>query len=467
MSYLTRFAVALGLVALMPCASAATTAIQPSGESAPATTDQAQLPASRIHDAEVDYAAWLNRIEQRNAIAGLATAIVVGHTPVFERTLGYADTTTREPVTVDTVFRLASLSKAFSSALAAQLIQSGSFHWNTPLSSVLPDFHLKTLSATEQATVADILGQRTGLPRNTYDNLIEANQSFQSVVGALDQVDLMCPVGQCYSYQNVAYSLIGEVVQHETGQPLPVEVEHKLFQPLGMRTASYGLAPLEASASWARPHHASAHGWIPIKPSEVYYHVAPAAGVNASLRDMEKWLAAQMGERPDVLNPSELQAVHAPGIATPVELRSTPWRKARLQSAHYAMGWRVFTYAGETLIFHAGVVDGYRTMIGFFPKYRVGVVTLWNSSGFIPSGLMPMVFDSLLGLKHEDWAGIEQDTPLAGRTMARATVRHAGGPGRARLASRSRRPHPPHTGHSPRPVLANARDSASKPISKD
>jgi len=85
----------------------------------------------------------------------------------------------------------------------------------------------------------------------------------------------------------------------------------------------------------------------------------------------------------------------------------TPWRRARLTDAHYALGWRVYEYAGETLIFHAGAVAGYRTMIGFFPKYHAGVVTLWNSTGATPSGLMPMVFDELLGLPHVDWAGVE------------------------------------------------------------
>jgi hypothetical protein len=73
----------------------------------------------------------------------------------------------------------------------------------------------------------------------------------------------------------------------------------------------------------------------------------------------------------------------------------------------------VYEYAGQTLIFHAGAVAGYRTMIGFFPKYHVGVVTLWNSPGAVPSGLMPMVFDDLLGLPHVDWAGLESKSPPA------------------------------------------------------
>jgi beta-lactamase class C len=103
-------------------------------------------------------------------------------------------------------------------------------------------------------------------------------------------------------------------------------------------------------------------------------------------------------------------------VATPTELHATPWRSARLKSAYYALGWRVYNYGGETLIYHAGAVAGYRTMIGFFPKYHAGVVTLWNSTGPVPSGLMPMVFDGLLGLPHVDWAGIEGSSKPASTT---------------------------------------------------
>jgi beta-lactamase class C len=78
-----------------------------------------------------------------------------------------------------------------------------------------------------------------------------------------------------------------------------------------------------------------------------------------------------------------------------------------LTDAHYALGWRVFKYANEDLVYHAGAVSGYRTMIGFFPKYHAGVVTMWNAAGPVPAGLMPMVFDSLLGLPHVDWAGVD------------------------------------------------------------
>lgn len=372
------------------------------------------LPPARVSDTLADYQRWLGRLAERDGVAGLATAVVINDKVVYEHTVGYADASTQKPVTPDTVFRLASLSKAFATALAGLLVEDGKLKWDTRLVDVLPYFKLKDAQAGSQATLSDILGQRLGLPRNTYDSMLEDEIPYEELVRKLGEVDMVCGVGQCYGYQNVAFGMISDIVLARTGDFFYRLVDKRLFYPLGMGTASYGLAALESSPSWARPHRPSAHGWIPFEPTETYYRVAPAAGVNASLRDMEKWLIAQMGGRPDVLPPALLDTLHSPGVATPTELRATPWRSARLKSAAYALGWRVYNYAGETLIYHAGAVAGYRTMIGFFPKYHAGVVTLWNSTGPTPGGLMPMVFDDLLGLPHVDWAGIEGNaTPAA------------------------------------------------------
>ena len=92
--------------------------------------------------------------------------MVVDNKVVYEHTLGYANASTAEPITPETVFRLASLSKAFATAVAGVLVNDGRFSWDTRLADVLPFFKLKDAAAAEKATVRDILGQRLGLPRS-------------------------------------------------------------------------------------------------------------------------------------------------------------------------------------------------------------------------------------------------------------------------------------------------------------
>ncbi|QAU22757.1 class A beta-lactamase-related serine hydrolase [Dyella sp. M7H15-1] len=370
----------------------------------------ASIPPERIKATLDAYSQWLDVVTQRNKVAGMATAVVIDNKVAFEREIGYADANTQEPVTADTVFRLASLSKAFATAVTGLLIDDGRFSWDTKLTDALPFFQLRDAEASNEATVKDILGQRLGLPHNTYDALLEDNVPYEELVRKLDEVSLTCNVGECYGYQNVAFSLIGDLIYAETGDFFYHQVDKRLFFPLGMASASYGRDALEGSKSWARPHRPKGvHAWESFDPKEAYYRVAPAAGVNASLHDMEQWLIAQMGGRPDILPQPLLDYLHAPGIPTPTEIRATPWRRARLTSASYGLGWRVFTYAGETMIFHAGEVEGYRTMIAFLPKYRLGMVSMWNSPGSVGTDLMPMVFDSMLGLPHIDWAGVDSD----------------------------------------------------------
>ena len=398
---------------------------------AAAASESGRLSPARLQATLADYSRWLDIVTERNDVAGLATAVVVNDKVVFERVIGYADVASQQPVVPDTVFRLASLSKAFATAITGLIVDGGTLNWTTRLVDVLPYFKLKDAEGTEHATVGDILGQRLGLPRNTYDSMLEGDVPYEELVRKLDEVDMSCGVGQCYGYQNVAFSMIGDILFARTGNFFYRLVDKRIFYPLGMTDASYGRAALESSTSWARPHHAASQGWVPFEPNESYYRVAPAAGVNASIRDMEKWLIAQMGGRQDVLPTKLLDILHAPAIATPGELLATPWRRKRLTDAHYALGWRVYEYGGETLIFHAGAVAGYRTMIGFFPRYHVGVVTLWNSTGPTPGGLMPMVFDDLLALPHVDWAGIES---------APANVSNAGTAASARPTKKTKAP---------------------------
>ena len=397
----------------------------PAGEAAPEETESEDItPVAKSDSARsagdavastADLDRLLDKVEEGDRIAGLAVAVVKDDKILMQRGLGYADAKAGLKVTPDTVFRLASLSKAFASAMAAILIEDGAFSWNTTVASVVPAFELIDTDASSKLTVRDVLSQRVGLPHNTYDRLIEANEPYPLLVDRLKEVPMACDVGECYGYQNVTYSLIGDVIYATTGDFFSHQVEKRIFSPLGMTTASYGRDALESSASWARPHVRARAGWVPFENKEGYYHVAPAAGINASITDMTQWLIAQMGGRPDVLSPDELKTLHTPQIETPHERRVAPWRRMRVSESQYALGWRVFDYAGETLVFHAGYVKGYHSMIAFFPRTRFGTVMLWNCETALPSGLLPMLLDRYLGLPEVDWAGLDAPTPAPKR----------------------------------------------------
>jgi beta-lactamase class C len=347
------------------------------------------------------------RVVSEARVTGLAIGIVHRDQVLLERGFGVTDVGGKQAIDGETVFRVASLSKAFAGTLAALLVRDGALRWDSRIADQLPEFKLRDLEAARNLSVLDILSHRVGLPFHAYDRELEANQPYPLLVDRLEEAPISCAPGDCYAYQNIAFSLIGDMVFAATGNFYTYQVERRLFHPLGMQTATFGRDALEASNSWARPHVRGRRGWVAVRPKETYYRIPPAAGINASVRDLNQWMIAQLGHRSEVLPQDLLDEIQAPQIATPSERRRGGWRGARVRDAHYGIGWRIFDYAGERLLFHGGAVQGYRGMIGFLPEHGFGIVMLWNCESAAPSGLLPTALDRYLGLPSRDWTGLE------------------------------------------------------------
>ena len=407
-----RQASRIGLVAaLLPLAlaSAAQGTLKWQGQQAAAATTQpiaSRIPASPQTIPALDvrgFEAVAQQLVAGGRIPGLAVAIVQNGRVLSARGYGVTDARNGEPVDAHTVFRLASLSKSFAGTVTGMLVNDGLLRWDSRLTDYVPDFRLSMPNAAQQVTVADLLSHRVGLTHNAYDRDLEGNADFHTLTVKMANAPMTCAPGQCYAYQNVAFSLVGDVVFAATGQFYSEEVVRRIFKPLGMHDASYGLEGIEASARWAKPHVRGGGGWVPLRPKPTYYRVAPAAGVNASISDMAQYLIAQTGHRPDVLPAPLLATLHSSLIETPGELRGASWRRTRLSSAGYALGWRVFDYAGHDLIFHGGAVQGYRGAMALLPDRDLGIAILWNSESALPSGLLPTIIDSALGLGDGQW----------------------------------------------------------------
>ena len=343
-------------------------------------------------------------------VPGMAMAIVKNGRVISARGYGTTNVKTGEGVDAHTVFRLASLSKAFAGTVTGLLVSEGALRWDSHVADFMPGLQLSQPGAARELTVAEVLSHRVGLTHNAYDKMVEDGADYRSLVRKLADAPMTCAPGQCYAYQNVAFSLVGDVVFAATGQFFSEAVARRIFKPLGMDDASYGLEGIESSSRWARPHVRGRGGWVSLAaPQPTYYRVAPAAGVNASISDMAQWLIAQTGHRPDVLPAPLLATLQAPVVSTPSETRGSSWRRARISEAGYGIGWRIYDYAGHRVVFHGGAVQGYRAAIALLPERDLGVVILWNSTSGVPSGLMPTILDSALGLDDGHWLDLDED----------------------------------------------------------
>jgi beta-lactamase class C len=369
------------------------------------------LPPAQGFDVRA-FEAMAQQLTVGQRVPGLSMTIVQNGRVLSARGYGVTDVAAPQAVDSHTVFRLASLSKAFAGTMTGLLVADGSLRWDSKVSDYVPSFQLSDPLATRRATVADLLSHRVGLRvHNAYDKDIESDAEYYAVAQKLAYAPLECAPGQCYAYQNVAFSLIGDVVFAATGSFYDQAVDRRIFKPLGMNDASIGLTGIQSSARWARPHVRSRNGWVSVSPKPTYYRLPPAAGVNASASDMAQWLIAQTGHRPDVLPAPLLATLHSPIIATPGEMRAG-WRRERIYSASYGLGWRVFDYAGHQVVFHAGAVQGYRGLVALVPERDLGIAILWNSDSSVPSGLLPTILDRAIGLPAQQWLDVPYESDL-------------------------------------------------------
>lgn len=345
---------------------------------------------------------------------GLAVAVVQGGETKFLKTYGRASVDEAAPVTPDTLFRIASLSKGFASSLVGLAVDDGLLSLDARVADFAPTLALPN-GAEKSLTLEQLLSHRTGLPPNAYDNLLEAGVAPDAILPRYREVRPICPAGQCYAYQNISYDIAGRAAANAYGAPYPDLVATRLFTPLGMETASFGAAALTTSADWARPHSrkrnrdrsAPPNPWRVVDVKLPYYTTPAAGGVNASIRDMAQWLKAQLGGAPEVLSSRVLNVIHAPHVNTPSESRRMRSVMPNLRSSRYGLGWRIYDYGGTRVIAHGGSVDGYGAQIVFIPELDTGLVVLSNTRTRRLWSIAPMFLDQTLGMPRKDWLALD------------------------------------------------------------
>jgi beta-lactamase class C len=321
---------------------------------------------------------------------GAALVVVENGRVVLEKVYGVKADGKSQPVTKQTLFRIASLSKTIASAAASRLVEDTSVSWNTPLKSNLANLKFKEPRFGAEISLEHLMSQSTGLMPHAYTNLIEENMSFRRIVDRLDRVDFVCRPGSCYGYQNVAFSLLADLVKVETSLDYATYVDQQLFTPLSMDRASFGHSEFVDDVDHATPHVWNGKRWRAVRTTSHYYKVPPAAGVNASIVDMRNWLLAQLGQQPEVLSRQMLDAMQRGVIRTSRYQAHYPYRKM-LGKVYYGLGWRVFDYGDKSgFVHHGGYIKGMVSTMVFHPESQTGFVLLTNSE---PRGVNELVLD--------------------------------------------------------------------------
>ncbi len=323
---------------------------------------------------------------------GAAVAIVSDNGTKWLKGYGVKEAGSGDSVNVNTVFRLGSVSKGFAAVLTGILVQEGILSWDDKVVKYLPDFSLNDSVNTNNLTIRHILSHTTGLPKHTYTNLLDCNVPYRDIVDMLEEVPAISPPGEVYSYQNVVYSLIADILQNATGKCYNSLMVEKLFYPLEMNDASIDFYSLVKCSNSAKPHLRRNSTYRTGKICNKYYSTSPASGVNTSISDLSNYLMALLNKYPEVISEDILNEIYKPHIRTYIKRRyACNWKG--LGDIYYGLGWRVFNFRGNEIIYHGGYVTGYRAEIAICPKEGIAIAVMMNSSSKLANICIPAFFD--------------------------------------------------------------------------
>ena len=317
-------------------------------------------------------------IESRaEALPGAAATIVCSNGTSWSGVYGEETLGSGRLIAADSVFQIASISKTFAGVALALAQSEGLLQIDEPLYRILPTTSIGQGDAGKEIDLMHLASQSSGLLPHSYTNFIEERSDYESMIKKLKHAPFICRPGACYSYQNVAFSLIGDAIERRSELTYRAFVEEKILSPLGMQDTWLGEEAFPGR-ELVSPHVRKRAGWRAVQPNNQYYKVLPAAGVNASIADMKRWLEALLGLTP-LLSPDLLEQTRRKRVNYKAHQGHYP-RSAPLSEIGYAMGFRTFAYRQVPgFLHHGGYIRGMRSEMILHPPTGMGLVFLTNS----------------------------------------------------------------------------------------
>lgn len=307
----------------------------------------------------------------------------------------------------NTLYAIASNSKAFTSALIGMLVQEGKLDWNDRVQKYLPYFEVYDPWVSEHATLRDLLSHRIGLGTFSGDNIwYKTTLPAGELIRRYKHVPQSYDFRAGYGYSNLMFIAAGEIIETVTGKSWAQNVQERILDPLGMDRTIATLGALEAKGNFATPHARNVQGNYPI-PYTSWDNVAATGGLISSVADLSKWMIFNLNngihEGDTLLSKSTRNLVWTPHNNFVVD-HTAPNDFGRHFNA-YGLGWGLSDYHGRLRVGHTGGYDGMITAVTLIPDEKLGVVVLTNG---LKSPIMAATYyalDAFLGVEpRKDWS---------------------------------------------------------------
>ncbi|MBK8020497.1 MAG: serine hydrolase [Chloroflexi bacterium] len=343
---------------------------------------------------------------------GAAVAVVRGDDVLYREVFGHQDVENQIPVTQDTRFAMASVTKSFIAMAVALLVDEGKLEWDKPVREYMPEFILDDAYATQHVTIRDMLCHRTGMPRHDL-SAWRRDIPLADFVKGMKHFKFSASFREKFQYNNLMYYATGYLIEKLSGQPFDQFVQQRIFGPLGMTASNFQPEP-------PLPGQETAWGYRIDRDDEgrlkqlvrtehgKFTQLSPGAAgaLFSTMADLTQWLKVHVNQgrigETQFVSPNNLQQMHLPQMVIPGGGISEALTGNTI--FNYGLGWFVEPYRGYTLVHHGGNLEGYSLIIGFVPAEKLGVVGLTNI------GMMPLrdvilyeAIDRALDLPDRDW----------------------------------------------------------------
>ena len=379
-----------------------------SRQQAEAQTAQPVLTPELLADFEV----YIEQSRESLNVPGVAVAIVQGGEIVYAEGFGVKEIGHDDAVTADTVFSIGSTTKAMTSMMVASLVDDGLIEWDTPLVDVMPRFRLSDEQAMQQITLREAFAMTTGLP-NT-DLVLYFSERPEDYVEYLADVPLAAPPGESHVYQNQMYVIGAYAAAMAAGAeygenlfPTYVDLmQARVFDPLGMTSATFSAHAAAASPNHATPHFMSLNGTLAETGFEVtpthYWDmdtIAPSGTARMSAPDVGRFLITMLSGG---VAPDGSRAISTENLAETwteqISLDPAPYQEQR----GYGLGWSTVTYQGIPLVSKDGSISGFAAQMAFISEADAGIVVLSNADvmgNLLGRNLQYRLIEMLFGLE--------------------------------------------------------------------
>jgi CubicO group peptidase (beta-lactamase class C family) len=370
------------------------------------------LSCVTIVNSQIISSAQIDQLVERTLttfeVPGISVAVIKDGKVLHSKGYGLRSLKTKEKLNENTLFGIASNSKAFTTTALGILVDEGKLNWDDKVRDYIPEFKMYNPYVTEEFTIRDLVTHRSGLGLGAGDLMFFPDSSNFTLKDIIYNLRFLKPVSGFrtkYDYDNNLYIIAGEVIARVSGKSWDDFIQEKILNPLGMTQTGTSFDPISNNPN-VIDAQSPVEGKIQVIARSSLKVGHAAGGIYSNIVDLSKWVMMHLNNGkygPDLKNTLISKNQHDE-LCTPQTI--IPVRNSGTYNTHfsaYGLGFGVTDVKGYKQLSHTGGLEGMVTQITMIPELNLGIIVLTNQQeGLAFSAITNQIKDAYFGIKDTD-----------------------------------------------------------------